>query len=928
MPLVRTRHHPLIQVGVNCGVAEPRLDWVATSIALAHRRRMTWLIESKIEVPRVDSALLHRGRLLARLMDTGERRPITVVSAPTGYGKTTLLAQWSRAMDAGGVRAIWYTLDEDDTNPATFLAYLATALNRIGIGGGAMHEALCSGAIDVPPRRVMALLIDAVARSPHEVAIVLDDCHRLEGPAPEATSALIQMMVDRLPGRTRLVFSGRTRPRLRLATLRASDRVEHLALDDLKFTIEESERFLGASLAPADIEAVHQQVEGWPIGIHLARRHLGACGSLPANGTAVRLMREECTDVFAENVVADLPPETREILLKTSILERLSGPLIERVTGCRDGCAVLRELAASELFLCQIDSEGEWFRFHALFAQYLRAQLHAQFPEWLPNLHRLASQWFAAHEFLSEATAHAMASGGDEFLKEILLRAGGWRLLLRDGAPHFRVFRELPPAVARSAPSLQLAQIYVMIRDGKLTQARTALDECYENLERLTPHESSVGRCRALTLEFLLRAVRGQSIESDEIEAIETIAWSAARGDDDLMISVGNTLAWEWLLAGDFARCVANAEPTIERCLRRRTPFLEKFARVAGTVAHIELGQMQRALDTLRRNRGENRHDVISQVLEAEITSERGDVAAARARIVPLLSEIGDEQWFDFSMFAFRAAFAVASDEEGIDLSSRCQDIARRLDQPRLEIFACLAKIHRAILGRRRHELRVEHTEALFRPLPLNARDWRIEVPRRLVLAEYALLIGRPEDAAVESRRLCAWLEQRRHVRYLLRALVVQALAEWAKGARGSAMELFERLLALVAETGITLPLLERSSCLEPLLAAAMEAPAGFTPERIALLDMLRAQSKPQGGTAMSARLPGVENLLSPRENEILRGLAAGDTSKETALRLGISINTVMFHRKNLYRKLNCFTRSQALAAARVRGLLGQTGSP
>lgn len=888
---------------------------------------MTWLIESKIEAPRVDPAFLHRGRLLARLMDTSGKKPITVVSAPTGYGKTTLLAQWSRAMDATGVRAIWYTLDEDDTNPVTFLAYLATALNRIGISAGAMHEALCSGTIDAPPRRVMALLVDALARSPHEVAIVLDDCHRLEGPGPEATSALIQMMIDRLPERTWLVFSGRTRPRLRLAALRASDRVEHITPDDLKFTLEESEQFLGTSVAKADIEVVHQQVEGWPIGIHLARRHLGACGSLPLNGTAVRLMREECADVFAENVVADLPPETREILLKTSILERLSGPLIERVTGCRDGCAVLRGLAASELFLYQIDSDGEWFRFHALFAQYLRSQLQVQFPEAVPSLHRLASQWFAAHGFLSEAAAHAMASGSEEFLKEILLRAGGWRLLLRDGAPHFRVFRELPPAVARSEPSLQLAQIYVMIRDGKLTEARTALDECYENLERLTPHESSVGRCRALTLEFLLRAVRGQPIESDEIEAIENTAWNAARGDDDLMISVGNTLAWEWFLAGDFERCVANAEPTIERCLRRRTPFLERFARVAGTMAHIELGQLQRAIDTLRRNRGDHHHDIISQVLEAEITSERGDVAAARARIVPLLSEIGDEQWFDFSMCAFRAAFVVASDEEVIELSIRCQDIARRLDQPRLEIFACLARIHRMILRRRRHELKVEHTEALFRPLARDARDWRIEVPRRLVLAEYALLMGRPDEAASEARRLSAWLEQRSHMRYLLRALVVQALAEWARGARAAAMEIFERLLSLVAETGVALPLLERSACLEPLLAAAMETQISAAPERIALLGVLRAQSKPEGGMVVPARQPCPENLLSPREAEILRGLAAGDTSKETALRLGISINTVMFHRKNLYRKLNCFTRSQALAAARVRGLLGPAGS-
>lgn len=869
-------------------------------------------------MPAPDPAVIARPRLLNPPLDVASARPITVITAPIGYGKTTLLAQWCRALLAAHCHVAWYTFDADDDEPFTFLAYFAAALHRARIDVGTLHIALSSGTVDSSPQRVLRTLIAALERASNPVFIMLDDHHRLSNAS--GSLPLITLLMERLPAGVHLVLSGRHRPPLRLAALHANDQVAWLKADDLQFSLEETATFLGRRASGAEAETIHRQVEGWPVGVHLARRHLQVGGRAPLADEVV-VMRQECGEVFAEQVVSGLPPATREVLLKISILERMTGSLVERLTQCRDGAKLLEELAGGELFLRPMDGERKWFRFHAMFAEFLRGQLRAQFPDAVPDLHRLASEWFAAYGYLSEAATHATACGDDSLLREILLRAGGWRLLLRDGVPHFRVFRELPESVTRQAPSLQLGQIYVMIRDRRLRAAQTALNECLLALDGLPPHEAEVARCRALTLEFLLRSVCGPAVQAAEIEALQADAWKAAAGDDDLMISVGNTMAWGWLLAGEFNRSLEVAAVTVDRCVSRATPFLEKYARLAASMSHLELGQLPRALALLRRDLpGKHEsYDVITQILEADAACERGDFAAAKERVLPILAELdGSNLEFDFNCTAYRVAFSLSDATEASDIETRCKRLAARSDQPQLGVVALICWARHAIWSGRIAELRAEHTDALFQLVASELNSWRIDELRRLTRAEYALVMGRSRQAVDEACELCTELAQRGHVRYLLRAMIVHALALEACGQAEAAASLIDTVLAKVVETDMSLPLLEYSTRLEGLLASAAQRHVSSSPAIVALLDVVRLNTpSSKQGPAQTA-----EGLLSPREQEILHALAVGDTSKEAASKLGISINTVMFHRRNIYRKLDCVTRSQVLAVARSRGLL------
>ncbi|WP_308214348.1 helix-turn-helix transcriptional regulator [Solirubrobacter ginsenosidimutans] len=369
------------------------------------------LLVTKLHPPFVSARTVARERLFERLRD-GQGRRLTLVACPAGFGKSTLLAAW-RETELQRRPVAWVTLDEGDNDPAVLWAHVSAALG------------FDPPATSAPLREVvLPRLINALAER-DEVALVLDDFHRLSSASTRETVA---WFVTRLPANVQLVLSTRTDPALPLATLRVRGELLELRADELRFTTEEADEFLnqrlGLQLQPDDVELLVTRTEGWPAGIYLAALSLAGTDDKHGLVTAFDGTSAHVVDFLAGEVLAAHPPELQRFMLHTSVLERLCAPLCDAVTGSPGSAQALDSLARTNLFLLPLDDRHRWFRFHHLFAQILRVELAKREPHLGPDLHRRAHEWHREFGTTDEAIHHAVE--GKAFGEAARLIAGTW----------------------------------------------------------------------------------------------------------------------------------------------------------------------------------------------------------------------------------------------------------------------------------------------------------------------------------------------------------------------------------------------------------------------------------------------------------------------------------------------------------------------
>jgi LuxR family transcriptional regulator, maltose regulon positive regulatory protein len=371
------------------------------------------LVTTKVRVPRTRTELVPRPRLREALVRYKGRR-LTLVSAPAGFGKTTLLGEWleDRSGDDGSVA--WLSLEEADNDPARFLAYLVSAL-RSALGEGIGEGVLASLRLpEFPPVEAVAgVLINELADVRHEeVTIVLDDYHVIHsGPIHEATSFLL----EHLPENVQLVISSRTDPPLPLSRLRARDQVTEIRAAELRFSTEEASAFLkgvmGLTLSAADVAALEEVTEGWIAALQLAALSMRDREDVSGFVETFSGSNRHVLDFLTEEVLERQPEGVREFLLKTSVLEHMSAALCDALTSRKDGQQMLERLEYDNLFVIALDDERRWYRYHHLFADVLRSRLQREQPEKIRELHRRAAEWYEQNGWTSEAIGHALAAG-------------------------------------------------------------------------------------------------------------------------------------------------------------------------------------------------------------------------------------------------------------------------------------------------------------------------------------------------------------------------------------------------------------------------------------------------------------------------------------------------------------------------------------
>jgi ATP/maltotriose-dependent transcriptional regulator MalT len=890
------------------------------------------LVTTKLRAPRVRPTLVARPRLHAALA-AGEEHRLTLVSAPAGFGKTTLLGEWAEDRKEGSERSVaWLSLDETDNDLARFLSYLVSALQAFeeDIGQGVL--ASLRSPESPPLEAAVGALVNELASVEQEISIVLDDYHLITSKrVHEATSFLI----EHLPENVHLVVSGRTDPPLPLAKLRARDQMTELRAADLRFTTDEAAAFLddvmGLTLSAADVAALEEITEGWVAALQLAALSMRGRDDVSGFVRAFSGSNRHVLDFLAEEVLERQPEGVREFLLRTSVLERMSAPLCDALTGRAGGQAMLERLERENIFVVALDDERRWYRYHHLFADFLRDRLRHESPELAVELHLLASGWYEDNGLDVEAIGHALAAPDHERAARLIEREVKQAWSRGEGPTALRWLEALPIAAKRRRPRLLLQHAQALVLVGRpddveflLKEAERVAAATREDRRFLLGFASAVrswrARLRGEAPAAVELAQRALSLLPDEEEHLRNFA----------AVSLGDALG----TSGDLsAASEALAEATrIGRAAGHVYGTL--MAMVLHARVQAERGRLREAEEAYRRalrfvtERGVELLPPagVVHIGMADLRYERNDLEGAQRELkrgmelAEQAREVSNLVWAYMTLSRVKRA---RGDEVGALESAReAERVAR----------ASGADLQMAIAGAWMARLRLERGDltevtAFEQERVVNAENAAdaVRTVDRLTSARLLHARGRYREALrlLEESRASAEVAGR--TGELIEVLVLRALTLWANNEKERAVNTLTRALTLAEPEGYVRTFVDEGSAMGDLLRATLEARnRGYldAANRVAVRYLAKLLATLAQDAAAPAADGGLSEPLSERELEVLALIAAGESNGEIAGKLFVSVSTVKTHINNLYRKLGARSRTQAVARAREMSLL------
>src|SRR6266702_3421033 len=439
----------------------------------------TPILATKLYLPRLRPNVVSRPRLLERLNE-GLHRKLTLIAAPAGFGKTTLVSEWVALIErpkARRARTAWLSLGEGDNDPARFVAYLVAALQTIGEG----VLGVLQSPQPPPTESILTALLNEITTLPDHFVLVLDDYHVIDA---KAVDMALTYLVEHLPPQMHLVIATREDPHLPLARLRARGHLTELRAADLRFTAAEAAAFLnqvmGLSLSAEDIAALEDRTEGWIAGLQLAALSMQGHQDVPGFIRAFAGDHRYIVDYLVEEVLQRQPEPVRSFLLQTSILDRLHGPLCDAVTGQEEGNARLEALERGNFFVVPLDDQRHWYRYHHLFAEVLSAHLLAEQPDQVSTLHRRASEWYEQNGSVADAIRHALSACDFERAADLVELAIPAMRQSRQEARVLGWLKALPDELLQVRPVLSVGYAWALLLNGELEGVEARL----QNAER------------------------------------------------------------------------------------------------------------------------------------------------------------------------------------------------------------------------------------------------------------------------------------------------------------------------------------------------------------------------------------------------------------------------------------------------------------
>jgi LuxR family maltose regulon positive regulatory protein len=895
----------------------------------------TPLLATKLYVPAPPPHVVPRPRLLQRI-DAGlaPHVRLTLLSAPAGFGKTTLLGEWiaHTAEREPDTRFAWLSLDEADEDPARFLSYVVAALQRVhaDVGVDALH--LLHGGQAPSYEPALTALVNDLSETLGETFVILDDYHAIDS---KPVNGILAFLVDRAPPQLRLVIATRFDPPLPLARLRSRGGLTEIRASDLRFTSEEAANFLnevmGLRLSAKDVSALEQRTEGWIAGLQLAavsmRGRADVAGFIESFTGSHRFV----LDYLAEEVLQRQPDDIRRFLLRTSVLERMTGPLCDTVTGREDGGDVLELLERANLFVVPLDDRRLWYRYHHLFAEVLRSRLHVEHPDLASELHRAAAEWFERNGLPEEAVRHALSGGDvDRAATLVELQLPAIRRDRRD-ATLLGWLDRIPDDVVRRRPVLSTFYAWGMLVAGNVQAVEPWLRDAEQALSD-TDSASVRGEelDRLPTTIAIYRAALAQG--QGDLEACREHARHAltlAAPDDHLARSG----------AAGYLGLAAYAEGDIETAVRTFPETISALHaaghtadELSSTVVLADMWIAQGRLVEARTLYEKALRTVTSQgapvvtgatadlhVAFGELMRELGDLPAARHHL-QIGDDLGEHASLTENRYRWFVAMALVKRAEGdldgaIALLDEAERLYRRGFLPEVRpVAAVKARVWIAQGG-------LTSAQGWAREQGLSSTDELRYLREFEHLTLVRLLVARGRlhgdsevihEALGFLHRLLKVAEADGRHGSVNEILVLQALAREAYGDRDRAVAILRRVLLATEAEGHVRLFLDEGAPMEALLRAADVS--RVAPSRVTSLLPAAADAAPEA--------PALLEPLSDRELEVLRLLATELSGPEIARQVFVSVNTLRTHTKHIFAKLDVNTRRAAVRRAADLGLL------
>lgn len=899
------------------------------------------LIATKFAAPQPRGDLICRPRLVEQVERHDELSLVALV-APAGAGKSTLLADWYRTLSRRQVSVAWLSLDPDDDKLVRFLTYVFAALNQAHRQIGARAAALLRSVPILDTETLLPLLVNDLAALDSRLALFLDDLHVLSDPG---ILAFLDRLLTYAPRNFSLFVASRNEPPLPMARLQLRGQAMVVTQEDLRFDLAEAEQFLNRArqlgLSVADVQLLHGRTEGWAAGLRLASLALERRAERSSFLRSFTGTDRDVTDFLAQDVLLRQPQEVQHFLLRTAVLTRFDADLAQHMTGRPDTAAMIERLHTANLFLVPLDAERRWFRYHHLFADFLRARLEQIAPGETKALHRAAAAWHRARGAVGEALHHALAVGDHDWAAA----------LVEDKAMHF--FRQgqltlvrdwlsrLPEAEIARRPRLRLIFAWIAFhmlgqRQGfrHLFEARRAL-RCAAD----APAESQT--------PALLAEVR--TLTAGVISSADHSSWSRALAErwlDELPVdqpflrgTLANVLGFSCYTLGDLPAASRAAERGRAEHGRGHYVFGMVYSDLILGLVDKARGHLRAAESRLRRSAALAREafgspsysEAMVAVFLAELAYERGEVAEAERLLQENHYIIDGTALIVHAVVGYQHLARLEVLAGRMDAALAILERAERMGRERL-----YRRLRAGVLNERVRLLLAQGDlasaqDALSRSRLVADPDQgpRVYAPQvelaQVALARVLIAERRYDRALRLLDSLAQSMETEDRGRRLIQVLCLKALALAKAGRPAAAQEALRRALARGEPEGFLRSIADEGKGLKPLLTALLARASAFEgslPTAGYIQRVLTAIAQPRPARLQPALEAHLTEALSGRELDIVRLLSQGCSNEELAEALALAPSTIKWHLKNIFGKLGVRSRTQVVLAAQKLQLL------
>jgi len=892
------------------------------------------LLATKLRPPRIGRQGVRRPRLDRLLSDAADEL-VTIVRAPSGFGKTTLALSWIAMLTARGDSVAWLSLDADDNEPRRFLNYAIQALRiacpTVGV------ESLRAGT-HAPLAAVQSLLINEIADCGDDLFLFLDDYHCI---THSAVHEIVSFLMRHAPENLHFIILSRVEPPFGLASLRAHGKLLEVDAPRLRFTREETQEFLslatGRRLSPPDVRDLHGLTEGWPAALRILSLSLSA-GSDPSQLLRSLSGPPRSIGTFFDDLCALYPREIVDFLTHTAVVDHLSAPLCAAITGRRD-CAAVLEMLERQQLITPLDEDGTFFTHHQLFRDYLLQRLRAHDADAVHELHRRASHWYESRQLWPAAVTHLLAAGDTEAALVRIAECADAMVQTGDVLTLLGWEQQLRLNLIQRPLRLQLAITWakaLSLSAAEATQYTAAMEQAVEN--------SSTAQAEEVRRECLALRALCCGLADDHTQglnfALRYLACPAGR--DFTRDTVRNVLRFAYLKTARWQEFYAvprvpAAAPGDRAGLMTAT--YEAFVLGVGEMSQAKAAPAARHLlrckDLGRNFRNFAGATVLAAGAHAELLYETGRTEEADACLREEIDLIAAGVTLDAVLrgliTASRLAWRQGSPEQAHDLLERAEAIGLTHDWSRLVAAAVFERLRLHLLsGSMTAALgllkRIEQLPALADEIGTRAVA-DIAHYRTMARALVGIYQNRAREALADLEALFIAAIECGADLLAIRLGALLACGHVAARQSAPALRVFRRVLDLAEPGGFVAPIADAGPEIGALLSHVQGTVAAHavTETRQAFVGRLRVSwAAAWSGSAAPSKTAATEltSVLTPRECEILELIAAGQSNKAIARQLALGQETVKTHMKHVFAKLEVGGRTEAVVRARQLGLV------